>query len=297
MSRITIKQLLLAGAHFGHLTRRWNPKMRPYIFMQKNGVHIMDLKKSQILLDEAANKLGAIVQKGGDVLFVGTKDQARDVIKEEAERCSMFFVNNRWLGGMLTNFRTIRNSIRTLEVLESKEKDGTYERLRKKEILSIERQKEKLTAVLGGIRNMKRLPQAVFVVDTIKEDIAIKEARKLGITVFGICDTNSDPGVVDYVIPANDDAYKSIAIITKVLADAVEEARMLRKDGFGAEGEQEAPGGEDRKPAPRRRRKREGGTGGGAAAGGVKVAKASEKPAAEKDAPAEKADEKKNASE
>jgi small subunit ribosomal protein S2 len=259
MSRITIKQLLLAGSHFGHLTRRWNPRMRPYIFMQKNGVHILDLKKTHVLLEEACNRMGSIVAKGGDVLFVGTKDQARDVIKEEAERCGMYYVNERWLGGMLTNFRTIRNSIRTLETLEAKAKDGTYDRIRKKEILSIERQKEKLLDVLGGIRNMKRLPQAMFVVDTVKEDIAIKEARKLGIPVFAICDSNSDPSVVDYVIPANDDAYKSIAVITNALAESIEEGRVLRKESsFGQEGEQDGPEGDAHKPAARRRRKKEG---------------------------------------
>ncbi len=255
MPHVTIQQLLLAGAHFGHLTRRWNPKMKPYIFMEKNGVHVFDLKKTTVLIEEATNRIGKIVADGGDVLFVGTKEQARSVMVEEAERCSMHYVNNRWLGGMLTNFRTIRNSVRTLEQLEAKATDGTYERISKKEILSISRAKEKLVKTLGGVRNMKRLPAAVYVVDTIREDIAVNEARKLGIPVFAICDTNSDPDLVDFVIPANDDAFKSIAVITKSIADAVDEARMLRKDGFGVEGEQAAPEAEE-KPAPRRRRRR-----------------------------------------
>ncbi len=260
MPRVSIQQLLLAGAHFGHLTRRWNPKMRPFIFMEKNGVHILDLKKTEGLLEDAANRIGKIVADGGDILFVGTKDQARDIMKEEAERCSMHHVSERWLGGMLTNFRTIRNSVRTLEQLEAKASDGTYERITKKEQLQIERQKEKLEKVLGGIRRMKRLPAAVFVVDTMRETIAVREARKLGLPVFAICDSNSDPDVVDYVIPANDDSFKSIAVITKCLAEAVEEARMLRKDGHGAEGELHDPErarDEDKGPARRRRRRPE----------------------------------------
>jgi small subunit ribosomal protein S2 len=256
MSRVSVQQLLLAGSHFGHLTRRWNPKMRPFIFMEKNGIHILDLKKTAVLLEEAANRIGKIVADGGDVLFVGTKDQAQDVMKDEATRCGMHYVSERWLGGMLTNFRTIRNSIRTLEGMEEKQTDGTYERISKKEILQIERQKEKLEKTLGGIRNMKRLPGAIFVVDTVREAIAVSEARKLHIPVFAICDSNSDPDPIDYVIPANDDAFKSIAVITKCLADAMDEARSLRKEGFGQEGEQAAPDRGDSKTAPRRRKKR-----------------------------------------
>ena len=261
MSHATVQQLLLAGSHFGHLTRRWNPKMRPYIFMEKNGIHILDLKKTAVLLEEASNRIGKIVSDGGDVLFVGTKDQAQDVMKDEAIRCGMHYVSERWLGGMLTNFRTIRNSIRTLESMEEKQTDGTYERINKKEILQIERQKAKLELTLGGIRNMKRLPGALFVVDTVREAIAVSEARKLKIPVFAICDTNSDPDQVDYIIPANDDAFKSIAVITKCLADSVDEARSLRKEGFGQEGEQQAPERGDSKLAPRRRKKRPDGPG------------------------------------
>ena len=255
MALVTVQQLLLSGAHFGHLTRRWNPKMRPFIFMEKNGVHIFDLKKTASLLEDAVNRIGKIVADGGDVLFVGTKEQARDVMKEEAERCGMHYVSERWLGGMLTNFRTIRNSVRTLETAEAKATDGTYERISKKEKLSIERQKEKLEKVLGGIRNMKRLPGALFVVDTVREAIAVHEARKLGIPVFAICDSNSDPDVIDYVVPANDDSFKSIAVITKSLCDAIDEARLLRKEkDLGREGEQSPPDRDD-KGAPRRRRR------------------------------------------
>jgi small subunit ribosomal protein S2 len=256
MPKVSVQQLLKAGVHFGHMTRRWNPKMRPFIFTEKNGVHIIDLKKTETMLEDAVNRIGKIVADGGDLLFVGTKDQAKDLIKEEAQRCNMHFVAERWLGGMLTNFRTIRNSIRTLEQHEAKATDGTYEKISKKEILEVERSRDKLEKVLGGIRNMKRLPGALFIVDTNREAIAIAEARKLNIPVFAICDTNSDPDRVDYVIPANDDAYKSIAVITKSLTDAANDAVILRKEkGFGAEGEQAAP--KKDKAAPARRRKRD----------------------------------------
>ena len=263
MPRVSLKQLLLAGSHFGHLTRRWNPKMDKYIFMQKNGIHIIDLKKTQFKLEEACNFLQHIVQRGDDVLFVGTKPQAREMIREETERIDMFYVNERWLGGMLTNFRTIRNSIRKLDDLEMMETNGTYQKLNKKEILQVERQKAKLLKVLGGVRKMKRLPGAVFVIDIRKEDIAVHEAHKLGIPVFAIIDTNADPTTVEYPIPANDDAYKSIALITHIIADAVEEAKLLRQEKAGLEEElaekQEKKGKKPqesapvRKPARRRR--------------------------------------------
>jgi len=230
MSRVTIKQLLLAGAHFGHLTRRWNPKMSKYIFMEKNNIHIIDLQKTQRLLEEACNAIQHIVERGEDVLYVGTKSQAREMLKEEADRVDMFYVSERWLGGMLTNFRTIRNSVKTLETFESMATNGTYGKLHKKEILMVERKKEKLDRVLGGIRNMRRLPGALFVVDIRMEDIAVKEAHKLGIPVFAITDTNTDPDTVDYPIPANDDAYKSIALITHIVTDAILEAKMLRQE-------------------------------------------------------------------
>jgi small subunit ribosomal protein S2 len=230
MPRASLKQLLLAGSHFGHLTRRWNPKMEKYIFMQKNGIHIIDLKKTQFKLEEACNALQHIVQRGDDVLFVGTKPQSREMIQDEANRVDMFYVEERWLGGMLTNFRTIRNSIRKLDEFDEMEKDGTYEKLNKKEILQVERQKAKLLKVLGGMRKMKRLPGAVFVIDINKESIAVHEAQKLGIPVFAIVDTNADPTTVEYPIPANDDAYKSIALITHVVTDAIEEAKLLRQE-------------------------------------------------------------------
>jgi small subunit ribosomal protein S2 len=260
MPRVSIKQLLLAGAHFGHLTRRWNPKMAKYIFMQKNGIHIIDLKKTQLKFEEACNAVQHIVERGGDILFVGTKPQARDMIREEATRVNMHYVNERWLGGMLTNYRTIRNSVKTLEELENMSTNGTYEKLHKKEILQVERRKQKLVHVLGGIRNMKRLPGALFVVDIRKEEIAVMEARKLNIPVFAITDTNTDPTLVDYPIPANDDAYKSIALLTHLFADAVEEALMLRRDREKLEEEERSkqeqaqPREAAKKPAKRRTR-------------------------------------------
>jgi small subunit ribosomal protein S2 len=260
MPRASLKQLLLAGSHFGHLTRRWNPKMDKYIFMQKNGIHIIDLKKTQFKLEEACNALQHIVQRGDDVLFVGTKPQSREMIQEEATRVEMFYVEERWLGGMLTNFRTIRNSIRKLDEFDEMEKDGTYQKLNKKEILQVERQKAKLLKVLGGMRTMKRLPGAVFVIDINKESIAVHEAQKLGIPVFAIVDTNADPTTVEYPIPANDDAYKSIALITHVVADAIEEAKLLRQEKVELEDElkekqerQQKKAAPAKKPARRRR--------------------------------------------
>lgn len=221
MAEITIQDLLLAGCHFGHLTRRWNPKMKPYIFMERNGIHIIDLKKTLVHLKKACEAMTQIVSDGGDVLFVGTKKQARDIIKVEAERCGMPYVCERWLGGTLTNFVTIRRSVKRLKNLEKKAIDGTYDKLTKKEILTIEREKEKLNKVLGGIREMNRLPSAIFIVDAKKEAIAVREAARLGITIFGLIDTNSDPDLIDYVIPCNDDAFKAINLITHALADAV----------------------------------------------------------------------------
>ena len=227
MSRITTSQLLLAGAHFGHLSKRWNPKMKQYIFTKKKGIHLIDLKKTVEKVDEACEAAMKIVAKRGKILFVGTKSQAKDLLSEEAQRCGMNFVTERWLGGFLTNFQTIRNSIKTMEVMEKKETDGTYEKISKKEILQIEKQKAKLLKVLGGVRTMKVVPNAIFVVDTVKESIAIKEAKKLGLPVFAIVDTNSDPSLIDYPIPANDDAFKSIGLITKVFSDAILEASQV----------------------------------------------------------------------
>jgi len=221
MPHIELAELLDAGAHFGHLTRRWNPKMKPFIFMERNGIHIIDLKKTQELLQAASNAITQIVGEGKRVLFVGTKKQASQVIQEEANRCRQFYVSERWLGGMLTNFTTIRKSVKRLTNIEKMETDGTYDKITKKETLVLDREKEKLQGVLSGVVEMTRLPGALFVIDIKKEEIAVKEAKRLGIPVFAIVDTNCDPTTVDYPIPANDDAIKSIQTITKVIADAV----------------------------------------------------------------------------
>lgn len=226
MPTVTLEQLLSAGAHFGHLTRRWNPKMKDYIFMQKSGIHIIDLKKTQTAIDKALNVVRKVVSEGYDVLFVGTKVQAKEIIASEAERCNQFYVSNRWLGGMITNFSTIKKSIKHYKNLVKMSTDGTYEKLTKKEGLMIDREKEKLHAVLGGIEDMKRLPGAIFVVDTKKEYIAVNEARKLNIPVIAMVDTNSDPTIIDYPIPANDDAAKSIHLVTSLIADAVIDAKQ-----------------------------------------------------------------------
>ncbi len=221
MTTLSLQSLLEAGTHFGHLTRRWNPKMKKYIFMERNGIHIIDLKKSLECLQLAYNALAGIVRSGDKILFVGTKKQARDIIKSEAERCHMYFVNERWLGGMLTNFSTIKKSIKRLKNIEKLSTDGTYDKITKKEILSYERERDKLEKVLGGIRDMNRLPSALFIVDIQKEAIAVAEAARLGIKIFAIVDTNADPDAVDYPIPGNDDAFRSITVITRAMSDAV----------------------------------------------------------------------------
>jgi len=223
--QFSIEDLLLAGAHFGHLTRRWNPKMKKYIFMERNGIHIIDLKKTHELLLEACNAVGNMVSEGKSILFVGTKKQAKDVIKNEALRCGMNYVSERWLGGMLTNFATIRKSIKRLNTIVKMETDGTFDNLQKKERLILAREKEKLEKALGGIATMTRLPGAVYVVDVKKEHIAVDEARKLEIPIIAIVDTNCDPDLIDFPIPSNDDAVKSIELITRAIADAISEAR------------------------------------------------------------------------
>jgi small subunit ribosomal protein S2 len=225
MPRVEVAELLAAGCHFGHLTRRWNPKMRPYIFMDRNGIHIIDLMKTQALLEEACNAIANIVAEGKRVLFVGTKKQAKDIIKEEAIRCMQFYVTERWLGGSLTNFTTIRKSVKRLTNIEKMESDGTFDKITKKEGLFLLREKEKLNDILSGVVDMTRLPGALFVVDVKKESISVKEARRLGIPVFAIVDTNCEPDSVDYVIPANDDAIKSVHVITKAFASAILEGR------------------------------------------------------------------------
>ncbi len=229
MPRVELTDLLSAGAHFGHLTRRWNPKMKPYIFMERNGIHIIDLKKTQELIEESCNAIATIASEGKRVLFVGTKKQAQDVLQTEAKRCGASYVTKRWLGGMLTNFSTIRKSIKRLNNIEKMESDGTFEKITKKEALQLVREKEKLSAVLSGILDMTRLPGALFVVDVKKEAIAVKEAKRLGIPVFAVVDTNCDPSDLDFVIPANDDAIKSVQLITKAFADSVLDGREKAK--------------------------------------------------------------------
>ena len=226
MSAISMKQLLEAGVHFGHQTRRWNPKMAPYIFTARNGIHIIDLQKSVGKVDEAYDALAKIVRDGGTVLFVGTKRQAQEAIKEEALRCGEFYVDIRWLGGMLTNFKTIESRIKRLKDLERMENDGTFEKLPKKEVSLLKKEHDKLEANLGGIRDMKSLPSCVFVVDPKKEKLCVAEARKLGITVMGIADTNADPDELDYIIPGNDDAIRAVKLIVAKMADAVIEAKQ-----------------------------------------------------------------------
>lgn len=226
MSAISMKQLLEAGVHFGHQTRRWNPKMAPYIFTARNGIHIIDLQKSVGKVDEAYNAISNIVKDGGTILFVGTKRQAQEAIKEEALRCGEFYVDIRWLGGMLTNFKTIESRIKRLKDLERMENDGTFEKLPKKEVSLLKKEHDKLEANLGGIRDMKNLPSCVFVVDPKKEKLCVAEARKLGITVIGIADTNADPDELDYIIPGNDDAIRSVKLIVAKMADAVIEAKQ-----------------------------------------------------------------------
>ncbi|VAX26101.1 SSU ribosomal protein S2p (SAe) [hydrothermal vent metagenome] len=221
MPRVELTQLLETGAHFGHLTRRWNPKMKPYIFMEKNGIHIIDLKKTQQAIDVAADKLEQIVSEGHSILFVGTKKQAKAIIAKEAKRSYSNWVSERWLGGMLTNYSTIRKSIKRMQAIEKMETDGTFEKITKKERLFRTRERDKLRKVLDGVETMNKMPGALFIVDIKKESIAVNEAKRLHIPVFAIVDTNCDPDYIDYVIPANDDAGRSINLIVGVMADAV----------------------------------------------------------------------------
>ena len=226
MSIISIKQLLEAGVHFGHHTRRWNPKMQEYIFTERNGIYIIDLQKTVKKFDEAYAFVRDVAAQGGNILFVGTKKQAADAIKEEALRCGMFYVNARWPGGMLTNFKTIKKSIARLNQLEQMAEDGTFAALPKKEVAMLNKEKENLEKSYGGIKTMETLPSAVFIVDPRKERNAVLEAKKLGIPVVAIVDTNCDPDDADYVIPGNDDAIRAIKLISSVLADAVIEGRQ-----------------------------------------------------------------------
>jgi small subunit ribosomal protein S2 len=226
MSVISMKQLLEAGVHFGHQTRRWNPKMAEYIYTERNGIYIIDLQKSVGKVDEAYYAIKDVVANGGKVLFVGTKKQAQDSVKSEAERCGMYYVNERWLGGMLTNFKTIQSRIKRLKEIETMANDGTFEVLPKKEVIELKKEWEKLEKNLGGIKDMKEIPEAIFVVDPKKERICIQEAHTLGIKLIGIADTNCDPEELDYVIPGNDDAIRAVKLIVAKMADAVIEANQ-----------------------------------------------------------------------
>lgn len=226
VAAVTMKQLLEAGVHFGHQTRRWNPKMRNYIFTQRNGIYIIDLQKTVRMLDVAYRFVKNLVANGQDILFVGTKKQAQESIMNEATRCEMSYVNQRWLGGMLTNFKTIRKRIDRLYELEKKEEDGFFSVLPKKEVLALKHEQEKLQKFLGGIRNMQDLPGAVYIVDPRKEKIAVAEARKLEIPIISIVDTNCDPDEIDYIVPGNDDAIRAVKLITLKMADAVLEGRQ-----------------------------------------------------------------------
>ena len=226
MSVISMKQLLEAGVHFGHQTRRWNPKMAEYIYTERNGIYIIDLQKSVGMVDDAYKAVSDIAAEGGTILFVGTKKQAQDAIKVEAERCGMYYVNERWLGGMLTNFKTIQSRIARLKEIEAMQEDGTFDVLPKKEVIALKKELDKLQKNLGGIKDMKRIPDAIFIVDPKKERICVQEAHTLGIPLIGICDTNCDPEELDYVIPGNDDAIRAVKLIAGVMADAIIEGRQ-----------------------------------------------------------------------
>ncbi len=226
MGVVSMKQLLEAGVHFGHQTRRWNPKMAPYIYTERNGIHIIDLQKTVGMVDDAYKAVADIVANGGSILFVGTKKQAQDAIKEEAERCGMFYVNERWLGGMLTNFKTIQSRIKRLQKIEEMSQDGTFDVLPKKEVIAIKKEWEKLEKNLGGIKEMKKLPDAIIIIDPKKERICVAEAHALNIPLIGIADTNCDPEELSYIIPGNDDAIRAVRLIVSKMADAVIEANQ-----------------------------------------------------------------------
>jgi len=226
MAVVSMKQLLEAGVHFGHQTRRWNPKMAPYIFMERNGIYIIDLQKTVRKLEEAYTFIKSVIRNGESILFVGTKKQAQEAVLDEALRCNMYFVNQRWLGGTLTNFQTIEKRVKRLHDLERMREDGTFSVLPKKEVVNLLKELERLEKFLGGIKNMKGLPGALFVIDPRKEKNAIAEARRLGIPIVAIVDTNCDPDEVDYIIPGNDDAIRAVKLITATMADAVLEARQ-----------------------------------------------------------------------
>ena len=235
MAVVTTRQLLEAGVHFGHQTRRWNPKMKRFIFTERNGIYIIDLQLSLRYIDKAYNYVKSTVARGGQVLFVGTKKQAQESIRDEATRCGMHYVNARWLGGMMTNFRTIRKRIDRMEQLKTMQEDGTFDLLPKKEVVKLELEMAKLDKYLGGVKNMKALPKAMFIVDPHKERIAVSEARKLNIPIVAIVDTNCDPDEIDYVIPGNDDAIRAVKLISGAMADAVLEGKQGKQDAPAAE--------------------------------------------------------------
>ncbi len=242
MPRTTFKQLLDAGVHFGHLKRKWNPKMAPYIFMERNGIHVIDLNKTIVMLDQAAAAMKQIAASGKKILFVATKKQAKDIVEEKVQKINMPYVTERWPGGMLTNFPTIRKTIKKMESIDKMNTDGTFATLSKKEKLQITRQRSKLEKFFGSIAQMNRLPAALFIIDTIKEHIAIKEAKKLDIPIFAVLDTNADPGLIDFPVPANDDASKAISLIMDVVTNAIEEGlndRKAQKEKQAAEGQKE----------------------------------------------------------
>ncbi|MCC6745712.1 MAG: 30S ribosomal protein S2 [Acidobacteria bacterium] len=251
MVNVTMKELLEAGVHFGHQVRRWNPKMKEYIFGERNGIYIIDLQKTQRLFKEAVKFVTAESVNGRKFLFVGTKRQAQDAIQEEAERCGMFYVNQRWLGGLLTNFQTIQKSIARLRDLEAMKTDGRYDSMTKKERIGLDREQDGLSRNLSGIRNMGGLPDVMFVIDSNKEEIAVKEANRLGIPIVSIVDTNCDPDLIDYVVPGNDDALRAIRLFLQKMADAIIEGRELTKDAAADEAEASAAEG-DRESRPRR---------------------------------------------
>ena len=265
--KVQIKDLLEAGVHFGHQTRRWNPKMKPYIFKEQNGIYIIDLRQTLDTLQNAYDILLQMASEGKTVMFVGTKRQAKDSVREDAKRCGMYYINERWLGGTLTNFKTIKLSLDRLDDMEEMEKDGRIEQLSKKERLTLDKHKQKLLKVLEGIRGMKGAPSCLIVFDTKKEEIAIKEARKLHIPLIGLIDTNSDPDDLEYAIPANDDAIRSIKLFTKTFADAIIEGRarylknkdFLEKQEKAAEAKKEGPRQSDRKGGGPRQSDRKGG--------------------------------------
>ncbi|ADY74058.1 ribosomal protein S2 [Desulfurobacterium thermolithotrophum DSM 11699] len=236
--RVTMKELLEAGVHFGHQKERWNPKMKKFIFTERNGIHIIDLQQTLKYFEQAYDYVADLVANGGTILFLCTKKQGQDIVKEEAQRCGMFYVNKRWLGGTLTNFQTIRKSIFKLKMLKKMEEEGVFDRLPKKEAMKLKRKKEKLEKYIGGIENMNRIPDALFIVDIVREENAVKEARKAGVPIVALVDTNADPDLVDLPIPANDDAIRAIRLLTSRIADAVLEGKM-RKDAIKlAEGEE-----------------------------------------------------------